>query len=339
MANTSTAACPLCGRDAQNQTRHDQIKHRHLWRWECTTCGIFDITELAQDTLLDNNNKFHWLSAYAREKTIQRNAFGLSNKQIPVLLLLGPVLFPGDVSLLEAEQAFPATVGERLDRTLQNLAWLTNIPGKWFSTTPNDYVIAYGEDAEAGGFVLSQLLHRDLVEIVPDPRKVTVNFFAATTAVVRLTAKGWDRVDDLKRGKLAEKPNQAFVAMWFSAEVQAAFTDGLKKGIMAAGYSPMRIDNSEHNNKIDDEIIAEIRKSRFLVADFTGSRGGVYFEAGFAVGLGMPVIWTCRKDKLDTDLHFDTRQYNHIDWQTPAELAERLQHRIEATIGRGTLSV
>ncbi len=37
---------------------------------------------------------------------------------------------------------------------------------------------------------------------------------------------------------------------------------------------------------------------RFMIADFTGHRGGVYFEAGFAHGLGIPVIWTCREDQL-----------------------------------------
>ncbi len=97
------------------------------------------------------------------------------------------------------------------------------------------------------------------------------------------------------------------------------------------GYSAIRIDQKEHNNKIDDEIIAEIKKSKFLVADFTGHRGGVYFEAGFAMGLKKPVIWTYRKDHLDS-LHFDTRQYSHIIWETEDELYEKLLNRIQATI-------
>ena len=96
----------------------------------------------------------------------------------------------------------------------------------------------------------------------------------------------------------------------------------------------IRFSSIENSHLIADEIIANIRKSRFAVAYFTGHRGGVYYEAGFALGLGLPVIWTCREDHLK-DAHFDTRQYNHIVWQTSAELADRLQQRIEATIGRG----
>jgi hypothetical protein len=70
------------------------------------------------------------------------------------------------------------------------------------------------------------------------------------------------------------------------------------------------------------------------VADFTGHRGGVYFEAGFALGMNLPVIWTCRQDCLP-DLHFDIRQFNCIDWKTPEDLAGRLQNRIEALLGTG----
>ena len=100
----------------------------------------------------------------------------------------------------------------------------------------------------------------------------------------------------------------------------------------------MRIDRKPDVNKIDDEIIAEIRRSRFLVADFThgedGARGGVYYEAGFAYGLDLPVIYSCRKDK-EKKLHFDTRQYYHILWGTPEELRDSLAQRIEAFIGAG----
>ena len=131
---------------------------------------------------------------------------------------------------------------------------------------------------------------------------------------------------------------QAFVAMWFHDSMDDAFESGIKPAIEAAGYKPLRIDQKPDANKIDDEIIAEIRRSRFLVADFThgeeGARGGVYFEAGFAEGLGIPVIYTCRNDMVDK-LHFDTRQYAHIVWETPDELRDGLLNRIRARIGEG----
>jgi nucleoside 2-deoxyribosyltransferase len=122
--------------------------------------------------------------------------------------------------------------------------------------------------------------------------------------------------------------------MWFDDSTLDAWNNGLQKGISEAGFEPLRINMKEHVNKICDEIIAEIRRSRFVVADYTGQRGGVYYEAGFAAGLGLPAILTCRKNEMDK-LHFDIRQYNCIDWQTPEELAQRPQVRIEAVIGDG----
>ena len=113
------------------------------------------------------------------------------------------------------------------------------------------------------------------------------------------------------------------------------------------------MDGIEHAEKIDDRIISEIKRSRFLVCDFACkvynysdspvgvARGGVYFEAGFAHGgfahgLNIPVIWTCNEECLGY-MHFDIRQFNTIVWNTPEILREKLQARIEAIIGDGPL--
>jgi len=154
--------------------------------------------------------------------------------------------------------------------------------------------------------------------------------------IKEITVKGYQRLEELKK----TRPNsaQAFVAMWFDDTMNDAWEKGFEPAIIDAGYKPMRIDRKEHINKIDDEIIAEIRRSRFVVADFTSkpkeARGGVYYEAGFAHGLNIPVIYTCRKDRLD-DVHFDTRQFNHLTWKTPEYLRKDLSRRISAVIGDG----
>ncbi|MGP1283273.1 MAG: hypothetical protein ACTS1X_09890 [Parasphingopyxis sp.] len=152
--------------------------------------------------------------------------------------------------------------------------------------------------------------------------------------------KGYEFLDSLV--EVGGSGSQAFVAMWFDDSMSLAFDEGFKPAIENAGFDALRIDRKEHNNKIDDEIVGEIRRSRFVVADFTtrtegegsGARGGVYFEAGFAMGLGLPVIWTCREDCIGF-VHFDTRQYSHVVWQEPSDLAEKLRKRILAVVGEG----
>lgn len=108
---------------------------------------------------------------------------------------------------------------------------------------------------------------------------------------------------------------QAFVAMWFHESQQPIYDDAISPAIKEAGYDPYRIDREHFSDTITDKIIAEIRRSRFLVADFThgceGARGSVYYEAGFAHGLNIPVIFTAKEGVKP---HFDTATYPHILW-------------------------
>lgn len=155
-----------------------------------------------------------------------------------------------------------------------------------------------------------------------------------------LTFEGWSAIENLNKN--SDAGEQAFVAMWFDQSMADAYTYGIEPAVVERGYRSVRIDKKEHINKIDDEIIGEIRRSKFLISDFTSApgcpRGGVYFEAGFAFGLNKPVIWTCRKDLIG-EVHFDTRQYNHIVWSTPDELRTALSNRIGAVIGDGPLLI
>ena len=186
-------------------------------------------------------------------------------------------------------------------------------------------------------FLVEYLLHRNWVQ-------------EFSTSSYILTVDGYTHLAELE--KVTTDSSQAFVAMWFDDSMNDVYENGIEIGIRDAGYEARRIDRIEHINKIDDEIIAEIRRSRFVVADFTyrdfeacmdeeerkkaGARAGVYYEAGFAHGLDIPVIFTCRKDVLEK-IHFDTRQYNHIPWE-PEKLEEfrkALSDRIAAVIGDG----
>ena len=81
---------------------------------------------------------------------------------------------------------------------------------------------------------------------------------------------------------------------------------------------------------VDDRIAMECEKADECKIQVR-PRGGVYFEAGFALGLDIPVIWTVHKPQLE-QIHFDARQYNFIAYETADELRAKLKHRIDATI-------
>jgi len=149
------------------------------------------------------------------------------------------------------------------------------------------------------------------------------------SGTVRLSSSGWERVRELRQ--VRGKPDQAFVAMWFHKDLDSVYQEGIKPALEEAGYHPIRVDKEQFNDKIDDHIVAEIRRSGILVADVTGHRQGVYFEAGFALGLGIPVVWTCKESEIG-DAHFDTRQYNHITWSDKEELRQKLLDRLLAPL-------
>src|SRR5262249_29996447 len=145
---------------------------------------------------------------------------------------------------------------------------------------------------------------------------------------------GYEHLDALRSA--GANSSIGFCAMWFDPALSVVWSDAIKPAIESAGYQAERIDSVEHNDRIDDRIMAMIRKRRFMVADFTGQRGGVYFEAGFALGLGLPVVWTIRESALP-DVHFDNRQYNFTLWTDDnlPQFKMRLKNRIEATLGKG----
>ena len=147
---------------------------------------------------------------------------------------------------------------------------------------------------------------------------------------ITLSPEGWKRVQPLPR--LGGIPGRCFVAKWFDASMNDVFELGISRAVVDCGLpAPIRIDRKEHNNQITDEIMAEIRDAEFVIADFSGNRGGVYYEAGFARGLGRPVIHCCRDTDFD-DRHFDTKLINHIKWSDAADLRHKLANRIKATI-------
>jgi hypothetical protein len=148
----------------------------------------------------------------------------------------------------------------------------------------------------------------------------------------RLTTKGLLAAEDMAATGRASA--QCFVAMWFDSSLNEAWSNGFDPAIRATGYRPLRIDGKDYVGGISDEIMAEIRRSRFVVADYTGNVNGVYFEVGFALGLGLTVIPTCRADDISA-LHFDIKHLNTLLWQTPSDLAANLQKRIRAVVGTG----
>ena len=169
----------------------------------------------------------------------------------------------------------------------------------------------------------------EILSFLSDTKRIKMN-----GSYIKITPDGWKHLETLKT--INPQSDQCFVAMWFDDSLNEIYDKAIAPGISDAGYTPHRADQRKHNGKIDDEIIAQIKRSRLLLADFTKHRPGVYYEAGFAQGLNLEVIWSCRKDQMKK-LHFDVRQYNCIKWTEDnlEDFRKRITNRIAATVGWG----
>jgi nucleoside 2-deoxyribosyltransferase len=209
----------------------------------------------------------------------------------------------------------PSNPFDQIDLILEYIYSKTMRIGRDYAFKNEDFPIAFCENRDEFWYLISSCEELKYLEKVGGPVKKH-----------RLTLEGWKKV--IEQNSI-EKGSKAFVAMWFDKELNSIWHDGIKQALEATGYDPIRIDNVEHNEKICDRIIAEINKAKLVIADFTGHRGGVYFEAGYALGRNIPVIWTCREDDIK-NAHFDTRQYNHITWNNAGELRDKLISRVSA---------
>jgi nucleoside 2-deoxyribosyltransferase len=143
---------------------------------------------------------------------------------------------------------------------------------------------------------------------------------------ITLSPEGYARVDAIQKNTANGK--NVLVAMKFGDDTKK-LREMIRQGIMSAGYVAIFIDEVEHNDFITPELLKYIRDSKFVVVDLSHQNNGAYFEEGYAMGLGKPVIQLCKKD---VRLHFDIAQKNTIIWETEEEIPERLKNRIIATI-------
>jgi hypothetical protein len=89
-----------------------------------------------------------------------------------------------------------------------------------------------------------------------------------------LTAQGWKRFEDLKRGHIASR--FAFFARKFNnPDLDLLFDTCLRKAVEETGYELRRV--TQRAGLIDAVIEDEIRRCRFVVADLSDDNAGAYW--------------------------------------------------------------
>lgn len=275
---------------------------------ECKICGRYESSHFEDlEYKTYPKEKKAMISAYTRELFEY-------NSPKPVLHTLSENQIE---NILERYQK--KTIHEKLDRLIQYAEKKSSYFGENIKSridSSKDYPVTYSKNIWEFKNIFNQARKVGLLQ-------------SESRDHLALTWAGWQRAEEIKEAGMLSK--KCFVAMSCSENMSEIYKQGIKKAVIEAGYEPIFIEKEEHNEKICDLIIVEIRACKFLIVDVTEQRQNVYYEAGFAHGLNRDVIWTCKQDEIE-DVHFDTRQYNHITWENAEDLKKKLVNRIKATI-------
>jgi hypothetical protein len=114
--------------------------------------------------------------------------------------------------------------------------------------------------------------------------------------------------------------NYYFVAMSFEKDPSLLDTfEAIERSVQR--YNPKatidRVDRIPGAYDVPDKIIECIRKANVVIADLTRERPNVYYELGYARGMGKRVIHTAKEG---TELHFDVHSIHTILWGRLGEL-------------------
>lgn len=246
----------------------------------------------------------------------------------------------------------PFLVSSWLDQFVRNArlpsptAQVTNIIrliGDHQSSTGEGYFIDDVRDAPlVGAFdramfsnLLAELIRREWIVVIngrvsrPNPRGIGV----LSGSLFGLTLDGWERYEQEVRGKIAGR--YGFIAMKFGDDVLDRFVSStVKPGVkIAIGYDVVDLRNVARAGVIDNIMREQIRDASFVLVDLTHDNSGAYWEAGYAEGLGKPVIYLCERGKFDqAKTHFDTNHCTTVTWVIGEE--EQFVQELVATLRR-----
>ena len=143
---------------------------------------------------------------------------------------------------------------------------------------------------------------------------------------ISLTLDGWQRYEAEKQGQT--EGSYGFIALKFGDPVLDPFLQGhIKPTVESIGLSLRDMRDCSRAGIIDNLMRIEIRDSAFVLVDLTHDNAGAYWEAGYAEGLGKPVLYICERSKFENvKTHFDTNHCTTVVWDAdePMQFRETL---------------
>lgn len=304
--------CPICHLHNQSFISHSASKEKMTFH--CIRCGHFTITRTAI-RMADNKNITKLLSSWIRN-------LSELNLDVPEINIK---------CLKDVENSIPEyNPSDKQYLFLRNISRKSRYPGDSVNISPEfDFPLAWAKEPREVLFYIRFLVERGLLVLTGEKGDFPARING--TVSVMISSNGWEYLDQYEQRAI--ELSQAYVAMSFSKEMNMIWEKAIKPAIHDAGYKACRYENKRQMDRINSKIINEIKNSLFVVAEVSDQKQTVYFEAGYAMGRNLPVIWCVRKNILE-NVHFERKNYNYISWNTYNDLRNKLYNMICISVGR-----
>lgn len=320
--------CPICNLKVPEPTHYKDKKGKGMHTYSCPRCGEYDIATFFEEGLSNvlkkDNKKIATLSHWIRLKheSIMKEIPTEGSYKNPIKLnqeLVESIIKNPPPNPAEQADNFVRWVGDNIEYGMHYIE----------VRKPVIEAIIGAKNESDFYFIFSHLKNKGIILT-----ESHVGGGATIAADVTLSFSGWEYYEELKRGDVDSR--KAFMAMKYGDEqLDKIFKEVFKPAVKKTGFELFILPERLKAGLIDDRLRVEIQTSRFLIADLTHENAGAYWEAGYAEGLGKPVIYTCEKVKFEEQkTHFDTNHHLTVRWDAnnPSEAAEELKATIRATL-------
>jgi len=305
--------CIFCENENCERKRMDFID---AFEYKCLNCGTYKI-EIEGIRYVKELTKIKDKAKISNWICINQGKFG--------------ILTMADIEKTIRNHILPQ-LGEQIDNLLFYLCERNDIFNKVVMVNPQDLIALTGAVNKSGvDFIMDFLIKNGFLTLIPK-RSSSNN----PNYNVKITVEGWQRFYELQRTNKYSR--LAFMAMQFNnSTLQNVLKDIIVPAVKETGFDIRKLDDEKRAGLIDDKLRVEIRRSKFVIADLTDVNRGAYWEAGFAEGLGTPVIYICEEEKFNSkdkniSPHFDTNHHLTVPWKNDEAGLKKFADELKATI-------
>jgi hypothetical protein len=276
-----------------------------LRREECQVCGFFVVTREAVEDFLGSDRKkttrvvraalSHWI----RQRQVTKNSDDL-------------VRLTSDIveAALAKKIALP-NPSQQATNIIRYVGDYVDDAGGPIDMLRPDFSASVGSPSRSFALDLAyELKNRGLLSGYERPDLNS----PGNMQEVSLTLSGWEIFEAERKGQTSG--NYGFIALETGdAALEPLIRDHVKPSLSSLGYDLVDYRDISKAGIIDNILRVQIRDAAFVLVDLTHDNRGAYWEAGYAEGLGKPVLYICEKSKFEeASTHFDTNHCTTVQW-------------------------